>query len=113
MGAHSSKPSYNEAQVRYILDFIRLKETVVAYPFSNRFNQPFYDSLEKLSYAVMYDQTDVHAAAKVTEQAFAAWQNAMFGPGIYVPYNLSWFKSADEIFPALSHATMQPQLVVI
>lgn len=113
MGAHSSKPSYNEAQVRYILDFIRLKETVAAYPFSNRFNKPFYDSLDELSYAVMYRHEDVHSAAKAAEMAFNAWQTTMFGPGIYVPYNLSWFKSADEAFPAQSSSTYKTQLVSI
>ena len=113
MGAHSSKPSYNEAQVRYILDFIRLKDQVAAYPFSNKFNKPFYDALDELSYAVMYCHEDVHAAAKAAEQAFAAWQQAMFGPGIYVPYNLSWFKSADEIFPLQIKPAYQAHLVVI
>ena len=113
MGSHSSKPSYNEAQVRYILDFIRLKEQVSAYPFSNKFNQPFYDSLDELSYDVMYNQATVHSAAKAAEKAFAAWQTAMFGPGIYVPYNLSWFKSADEIFLAEPRTAMQLQLIPI
>jgi hypothetical protein len=101
MGIHSSKPQYNEAQARYILDFIRLKENVAAYPFINRFNQPFYDALDNFSDAFINERYDIHVAAKTAENAFIAWQKSMFGPALYIPYNLSWFKSADDVFASL------------
>lgn len=98
MGIYSSKQQYNEAQARYILDFIQLKENVAAYPFINRFNQPFYDAMDNFSDAFINKRSDIHAAAKTAENAFMAWQKSMFGPALYIPYNLTWFKSADEIF---------------